>query len=247
MSARDRIVELRQLLEEANRAYWVDAAPIMPDSEYDALMRELIELEQAHPELDDPTSPSKRVGGEPIEGFETVRHAVTMLSIDNTYSLEDLRAWHERVLKGLATEGIDEPPSFVCDPKIDGVAVSLRYEKGRLAVAATRGDGERGDDVTAQVRTIRAIPLRLAGSGTPAVLEVRGEIFMPNEEFERINAQREAAGEPLFANARNSTAGTLKSLDPAVVAKRRLAFVAHGRGEVRGLERIKTYSSFVEA
>ena len=248
-SDRKRILELRDLLEQANRAYYVDNEPIMPDSEYDALIRELADLEAAHPDLHDPNSPTQRIGDEPVERFETVRHAVPMLSIDNTYSLDDLRAWHERVLKGLGKEA---PPDYVCDPKIDGVAVSLRYEGGLLAVAVSRGDGERGDDVTAQVRAIRAIPLRLStGSrggrgrgGAPEVVEVRGEIYMPNEEFDRINAQREAAGVPPFANARNATAGTLKSLDPKVVAGRRLRFVAHGCGEVAGMDDVATFSAF---
>ncbi len=238
-----RIIELRDLLERANRAYYADNAPIMPDSEFDELMAELVRLEAAHPELHDPNSPAQRVGAEPVESFRAVRHRVPMMSIDNTYGLEDLRAWHERVLKGLP-EG--EAPAYVCDPKVDGVAVSLRYERGELHLAATRGDGEQGDDVTAQARTIRAIPLRLRGTDPPDVLEVRGEIYMPNDEFDRINREREAAGEPLFANARNSTAGTLKSLDPRVVAARRLRFVAHGRGEDAGLDDVATYSAFVE-
>ncbi len=237
-----RISELRELLEQANRAYWVDAAPIMADTEYDALMEELIGLEAAHPELFDPESPSQRVGGEPIGSFRPVRHAQRMMSIDNTYGLEELRAWHVRVVKGLEGES---SITYVCDPKIDGVAVSLRYEAGRLVLAATRGDGEQGDDVTAQCRTIRAIPLRLRRfTGEPSVLEVRGEVDMPNAEFERINRQREAAGDALFANARNSTAGTLKHLDPKVSGRRRLGFVAHGRGVVEGLE-AGTYWEFL--
>ena len=256
-----RVGELRELLEEANRAYYVDAQPIMPDSEYDALMAELIALEERHPELHDPDSPSQRVGGEPIEGFETVRHAVPMLSIDNTYSLDDLRAWYTRVLKGLslgaskrsATTLFDagEDTPMVNDPKVDGVAVSLRYEDGKLVQAVTRGDGRQGDVVTVQVRTIRGIPLQLKKpsrgrpvpgvSGVPGVLEVRGEVYIPNSEFGRINAEREAAGEPPLANARNATAGTLKSLDPKVAASRRLRFVAHGRGEVEGLDEVEGY------
>ncbi|MHC4107193.1 MAG: NAD-dependent DNA ligase LigA [Planctomycetota bacterium] len=247
-TAKRRIFELRDLLERANHAYFVEAQPIMPDSEFDTLLHELVELEAAHPQYFDPNSPSQRVGGEPIGGFVTVAHAVPMQSIDNTYSLEDLGAWHERVLKGLGLddEGRGEV-AFVCDPKIDGIAVSLRYEKGELVLAVTRGDGERGDDITAQARTIRAIPLRLRGkAAAPRVLEVRGEIYMPNREFERINAEREKAGEPIFANARNSTAGTLKQLDPKVAAQRRLSFVAHGRGEVAGMGDVKTFSSFLE-
>jgi DNA ligase (NAD+) len=244
---RRRIAELRELLDRANHAYYVENQPIMPDLEYDQLMHELIALEEAHPEVADPASPTRRLGDRPIEGFRTVAHAVPMRSIDNTYSVEELRAWHDRVRRGLGETLVD----YVCDPKIDGVAVNVRYEDGLMALAATRGDGERGDDVTAQVRTIRSLPLRLrvAGRGAakiPEVLEVRGEIYMPNEEFERINAQREETGEPLFANARNATAGTLKQLDPSVVARRRLRFVAHGRGETRSMDVPATYSAFVE-
>ncbi|MHC4767561.1 MAG: NAD-dependent DNA ligase LigA [Planctomycetota bacterium] len=243
-----RIGELRELLQRANHAYFVDTEPIMPDSEYDALLAELIGLEQAHPELRDPNSPTQRVGGEPIEGFTTVSHRVPMMSIDNTYSVDDLKAWHERVIKGLEAEGIDPAAlHYVCDPKIDGVAVSLRYEQGSLALALTRGDGEQGDDVTAQVRTVRCIPLRLRDhrNPPPEVLEIRGEVFMPNEEFERINTERESLGETPFANARNATAGTLKQLDPKVVAGRRLSFVAHGRGEVSGMDEVTAFSAFI--
>jgi DNA ligase (NAD+) len=247
-SGEQRIRELRDLLQRANDAYYVDNEPIMPDSEYDALLAELIGLERTHPELHDPNSPTQRVGGEPLEGFTTLRHRVRMMSIDNTYNVDDLRAWYDRVVKGMDAEGIPAAAlHFVCDPKIDGVAVSLRYERGSLALALTRGDGEQGDDVTAQVRTVRTVPLHLRGHRHPApeVLEVRGEVYMPNEEFERINAAREQAGEPPFANARNATAGTLKQLDPGVVAGRRLSFVAHGRGEVVGMAEVASFSAFI--
>ena len=242
-SDKKRIDELRNLLDQANRAYFVHNDPIMPDSEYDERLRELIELEAAHPNLFDANSPSQRIGGEPIDGFINVQHRVPMMSIDNTYDVDDLRAWHERVIKGIG----GEEPTYVCDPKIDGVAVSLRYEDGELAVAVTRGDGERGDDITAQVRAIRPIPLRLESKhAPPSTLEVRGEIFMPNAEFERINAKREKDGDALFANARNATSGTLKSLDPTVVAERRLSFVAHGRGEVVGMDDADEYAAFLD-
>lgn len=244
-SDRQRIEHLRDLLHRANRAYYVDNDPIMPDREFDELLDELAQLETKHPEFDDPNSPTKRVGGEPIKGFRTVEHTVPMLSIDNTYNLDELRAWHARVMKGLDDEsGI----AFVCDPKIDGVAISLRYEDGSLIHAVTRGDGQKGDDVTAQVRTINTVPLRLSKDKhrIPAVLEVRGEIFIPNDEFIRINEEREAAGEQVFANARNSTAGTLKNLDPKVSAERKLQFIAHGRGELVGLDDLETYSEFLE-
>jgi DNA ligase (NAD+) len=264
-----RILELRDLLDRANRAYYVDAQPIMSDRDYDGLMNELVALEAAHAELADANSPSQRVGGEPIDSFRTVRHTVPMTSIDNTYSIEDLRAWHDRVMRGLGLVAAPDEDdgnlfsrnrkrqtpdevAFVCDPKIDGVAVSLRYEDGELVQAVTRGDGEKGDDVTPQVRTIRAIPLRLVKptrGSTPDVLEVRGEVFMPNVEFERVNREREAAGEPVFANARNSTAGTLKNLDPRVAATRRLNFSAHGRGAVRGgaIQELDSYWEFFVA
>lgn len=244
-SDRQRIEQLRDLLHRANRAYYVDNDPIMPDREFDELLDELARLEAKYSDLDDPNSPTKRVGGEPIKGFKTVAHAVPMLSIDNTYNLDDLRAWHARVTKGLDEE---TDVAFVCDPKIDGVAISLRYEDGALIHAVTRGDGQKGDDVTAQVRTINTVPLRLSDEKyhIPDVLEVRGEIFIPNDEFVRINEEREAAGEQVFANARNSTAGTLKNLDPRVSAERKLQFIAHGRGELVGLDDLETYSEFLQ-
>ena len=221
-----RIAELRDLLHRANAAYYVDAAPFMSDGEYDRLLAELAALEAEHG-CDDPNSPTQRLG-DAASGFAKVAHAVPMLSIENTYTLEDFGAWHARCMASLGSE-----PVLVCEPKVDGVAISLRYEDGALVRALTRGDGEQGDDVTGNARAIRAIPTRLRG-GHPAVLEVRGEVFMPNESFERINAERERAGEELFANARNATAGTLKNLDPRLVASRRLSFVAHGRGACEG-------------
>ncbi|MEQ9094688.1 MAG: NAD-dependent DNA ligase LigA [Phycisphaerales bacterium] len=231
-----RIAELRDLLTRANRAYYVDADPIMSDTEFDRLLEELAELEAKHPDLADPASPTVRVGGEPIEGFETRRHAVPMMSIDNTYNEAEVRAWVERVARGLRDEGQGRPAAdrFVCDPKVDGVAVSLRYEKGELVYALTRGDGTSGDDVTHAVRTVRAIPLRLDApkKKLPDVLEVRGELFIPLSQFARINRERAEAGEAPLMNPRNATAGTIKMLDPTVAADRKLGFVAHGRGEV---------------
>ena len=244
-----RIAELRELLHRANRAYYVEAAPFMADSEFDALLAELVALEAKHPELADPNSPTQRVGGEAATGFRQVTHRMPMMSVDNTYSVEDLRAWWERCERSLG-HGF----TAVADPKVDGVAISLRYEDGRLVEAATRGDGTVGDDVTRNVRAIDAVPLVLAGAEgarVPAVLEVRGEIFMPNASFERINDERRRAGEPEFMNARNSTAGTLKSLDPAVVRSRRLSFVAHGAGHVEDVELrgrpVASYGEFLDA
>ncbi len=226
-SVEKKIHKLRAELDRHNHLYHVEAKPVVTDQEYDRLMRELIELEAAHPEFASEESPSQRIGGAPIDGFRTVEHAVRMMSIDNTYDETEVRAFDERVKKALA----DEKYAYVVEPKIDGVAVSLRYESGRLALAATRGDGRRGDDITANVRTIRPIPLKLVdGKDVPRVLEVRGEVFMDNAEFQRINRAREEAGEETFANPRNFTAGTLKQLDPKITASRRLRFAAHGLG-----------------
>ncbi len=236
-----RIEELRSLLHRANRFYYVEAEPIMSDSEFDRLLAELARLEADHPEAHDPDSPTSRVGGEPVSGFETIAHARRMLSIDNTYSIEDVVAWHDRVVKALDGRA----PRYVCEPKIDGVAINLRYESGRLAAAVTRGDGERGDLVTGNVRAMDSVPLVL-GDDPPSILEIRGEIYMPDDAFERVNADRETRGEQLFANARNSTAGTLKSLDPAVIRARGLRFCAHGRGEIVGLEAVATYSELLD-
>lgn len=243
-----RIGELRELLAQANRAYYADSSPIMSDAEYDRLLDELARLEAQHPELDDPTSPTQRVGGEPISGFATVEHAIPMLSIANTYDEADLREWYDRMMRLLGQDAgglFDGRVDFVCDPKIDGVAISLRYENGDLTLAATRGDGVRGDDITHAARTIRAIPLRLAGEA-PAVLEVRGEVFIPTSEFERINEERAERGDEPFMNARNACAGTLKSLDPKVAAGRNLGFLAHGIGQVSDPDCAPTHRAFME-
>ncbi|MEO0716468.1 MAG: NAD-dependent DNA ligase LigA, partial [Planctomycetota bacterium] len=252
-----RIAELRAILHQANAAYYQDAAPTIADSEYDALLAELAKLEDRHPEHDDPNSPTKRVGGEPIEGFETKPHALPMLSIDNTYNEDELAEWHARVLKALKIDPDDaasdlfraEAPAFVCDPKIDGVAISLRYEQGTLVQALTRGNGEEGDEVSHAVRTIRALPLQLDAGGVPSVpeaLEVRGEVFIPNSVFAAINAQREADGDELFMNPRNTCAGTLKQLDPKVAASRDLRFIAHGRGVVSDASFATGHGEFAE-
>ncbi len=259
MSDAQRINDLRRQIDRHNRLYYVEAAPEISDLRFDELLAELVALEAKHPGLVTPDSPTQRVGGEPIEGFETVTHATAMLSIDNTYDRDELIAWHKRVVKGLGLEKEGslwaDPDRFayVVEPKVDGVAVSLRYERGRLAQAATRGDGRRGDDITHNVRTIRAVPLTLhvdpdtdAAIEIPEVLEVRGEVFMPSGEFERINRQRRDDGLDLYANPRNVTAGTLKQIDPRQVAKRKLLFFAHGRGQVEP-DRFETYSGFLAA
>ena len=245
--AESKIAYLRDLLDRANIAYYVDAEPLMADSEYDRLLRELAALEEKFPALADPASPTQRVGGKPIAGFKQITHSRPMQSIDNTYEIETFRDWAARCEKTLG-----HPSGLVADPKIDGVAVSLRYVHGALEFAVTRGDGAVGDDVTENVRAIRAVPLRLSRTGNrslalPDVLEVRGEIYMPNAEFDRINIERAERSEPLLANARNATAGTLKSLDPAVAASRRLAFIAHGRGEIVGGPQIESHWDYLAA
>lgn len=222
------IVQLREEIRKHDRLYFVEAAPEISDREYDRLVERLRALEAAHPELVTPDSPTQRVGGEPLKGFKSITHAVPMLSIDNTYNEGELREFDQRVRKILG----DEQYAYIVDPKVDGVAVALVYERGALVLAATRGDGVTGDDVTANVRTIRSVPLRLHGRDVPDLLEVRGEIYWPLAEFNRFNAQRQQAGEPVFANPRNATAGTLKQLDSRKIAGRGLRFVAHGFGRI---------------
>ncbi len=223
---------LRGDLNRHNYLYYVEAAPEISDREYDRMMERLTELEALHPDLASPDSPTQRVGGQPLEGFTKVRYVVPMLSIDNTYSYGEIREWDARVRKGLNP---GEPVKYVVELKVNGIAVSLRYEHGRLVLGATRGDGEIGDDITANLKTIREVPLVLRDCPAP-LLEVRGEVYMPNSELVRLNEIRQAAGELPFANPRNSTAGSLKLLDPKLCATRRLRFVSHGLGEYQGIE-----------
>ena len=227
--AAQRIAALRSEIAEHNRRYYQEAAPVVTDQEYDALYRELADLETAHPDLLTPDSPTRRVGGTPLEEFTQIRHRVPMLSLDNTYSEDEVAEFYRRVQKTLP--GRDVP--VIIEPKIDGVAVSLFYENGALQYAATRGDGVQGDDITQNARTIRTIPQHLQGHA-PERLEVRGEVYFPKSGFARLNQTRADAGLPLFANPRNAAAGSLKQLDPAVVAKRPLAFVAHSFGLMEG-------------
>jgi len=226
--ARQRAEFLRAELERHNRLYYVEARPEISDREFDRLLRELQDLEAAHPDLAAPDSPTQRVGGAPLAGFRSVQHAVPMMSLDNTYSVEEMREFDARIRKALGVESVD----YVLEPKVDGVSISLRYERGVLAVAATRGDGKTGDDVTANAKTIRAIPLRIPTNAP--VFEARGEAYLPKAAFAQLNAEREKAGEPLFANPRNATAGSLKQLDPKIVAARPLAAVLYATGELAG-------------
>jgi len=226
--ARQRAEFLRAELERHNRLYYVEARPEISDREFDRLLRELQDLEAAHPDLAAPDSPTQRVGGAPLAGVRSVQHAVPMMSLDNTYSVEEMREFDARIRKALGVESVD----YVLEPKVDGVSISLRYERGVLAVAATRGDGKTGDDVTANAKTIRAIPLRIPTNAP--VFEARGEAYLPKAAFAQLNAEREKAGEPLFANPRNATAGSLKQLDPKIVAARPLAAVLYATGELAG-------------
>src|SRR4051812_16468681 len=244
-SVEQRISKLREELNRHNYLYYTEARPQVSDREYDRLMQDLIELEAAHPELVTKDSPTQRVGGEPLTELTPVRHAVPMMSIDNTYSEEEVRAFDERVRKGLG----GETPRYVLEPKIDGASVSLRYEDGRLVLAATRGRGNVGDDITTNARTIKSIPLVLRQDGAsvpiPKVLEVRGEVYMDNEDFQRVNKELVAEGEEPYANPRNLTAGTLRRLDPRIVAKRRLRFLAHGLGQVEPMP-VESYWEWVK-
>ena len=232
--AKQRIEQLRKEIRTHDHLYYVLNQPKISDRSYDKLFDELSELEQANPQFITPDSPTQRVSGQPVEAFPAVRHAVPMLSMDNTYNADELRAFDERVRKQLDGSSVkDKGYDYVVELKIDGLAISLRYEGGRLVTAATRGDGEVGDDVTANVRTIKAVPLVLLDGGkVPEVLEVRGEVYMPTKSFTELNKRRDEAGEPLFANPRNAAAGSLKLLDARITATRNLSFFAYATGRL---------------
>jgi len=226
-SVEDRLEKLRTEIRKHDYRYYVLSQPEIGDRQYDELFAELKRLEQEHPERVTPDSPTQRVSGQPLEGFATVRHAVPMLSVDNTYNADELRAFDERIRKQLGSARYD----YVVELKIDGLAVSLRYENGLLVTGATRGDGEVGDDVTANIRTIKAIPLSLLdGDNIPELLEVRGEVYMPTSSFGELNRIRAEAGESPFANPRNAAAGSLKLLDARITATRNLSFFAYATG-----------------
>ncbi|PIE34116.1 MAG: DNA ligase (NAD(+)) LigA [Ilumatobacter coccineus] len=235
-----RIVELRAQIARHNRLYHELDEPEIPDADYDALVRELRDLESAHPELAAPDSPSQMVGGAASATFAPVTHAVAMTSLDNAMDADELRAWADRVDRGL--DG--DVGSYVVEPKIDGLAISLRYEDGQLVTAATRGDGRVGEDVTANVRTIGDVPHRLAGA--PSVVEVRGEIYMPISVFDDLNEGFRQAGQKVLANPRNAAAGTLRQKDPAVAASRRLSLWAYQLGEVIGGPELTTHAATLE-
>jgi DNA ligase (NAD+) len=241
-----RVQALREEIARHDHAYYVLDAPTIPDGEYDRLFRELQELEAQHPELVTPDSPTQRVGGAPRADLPEVRHAVPMLSLANALDEAEAVAFDVRVREQLSRAGLDaEEVEYACEPKFDGLAVNLRYEDGRLALAATRGDGLVGEDVTPNVRTIRAVPLRLTGGG-PRVLEVRGEVLMFRRDLERLNERARAAGEKEFANPRNAAAGSLRQLDPRISARRHLRFFAYGLGELAGVAEPETHAATLD-
>ncbi|MDX9994396.1 MAG: NAD-dependent DNA ligase LigA [Rhodocyclaceae bacterium] len=234
-----RAAFLRAELEHHNHAYYVLDAPTIPDAEYDRLFRELQDIEAANPDLVTPDSPTRRVGGAPLPEFGQVAHAVPMLSLNNAFSAEEATAFDRRCREGLGIESVD----YACEPKFDGLAISLRYEKGLFVQGATRGDGFTGEDVTQNLRTVRNIPLRLKGSGIPDRLEVRGEVLMLRADFERLNERQRAAGEKVFANPRNAAAGSLRQLDPKITATRPLRFFAYGVADVGAVSPAPTFHS----
>jgi DNA ligase (NAD+) len=238
---RGRIEELRERVRYHNRRYYVEDAPEIGDAEYDALYRELEALEAEHPELVTADSPTQRVGGEPLEGFRQVGHAVPMLSLANARKLEDLREWDARVRRLL---GEDEEPRYVTELKIDGLAVSLRYENGLFVRGATRGNGTVGEDVTANLRTVRPVPEKLSDA-PPEVLEARGEVYISLDRFEEFNRRQEAEGKQPFANPRNLAAGSIRQLDPRIAASRPLTVFCYGVGE--GGERYESHSATLDA
>lgn len=239
-----RAARLRKEIEKHNRLYYEKNRPVLSDADFDKLLKELEALEREHPELAKPDSPTRKVGGkpQPQSGFKTVRHPIPMLSIDNTYSEEEVREFDERVRRNLNAEEV----AYVVEPKIDGVSLSVLYKNGALEYAATRGDGQSGDDVTANVRTIRSVPAKLAARKPPAEMEVRGEVFFTHAKFEAINRGKEKAGEEPFANPRNAAAGTLKLLDVSITAGRGLEFYAHSLGLVRPEGFFETHTAMLE-
>jgi len=238
---KNKIEELRNKIRRHDYRYYALSDPQISDKEYDDLLRELKKLEDEYPRYRDEDSPTVRLGGGILEGFKTVVHRQKMISLDNTYSFDELKEWDGRVRRGLGSEGLE----YVVELKVDGVSANLTYRKGRLVIGATRGDGQTGEDVTANIRTIRAIPLVFRGEDIPDFIEVRGEVYLDKREFDSINKEREKEGEVIFANPRNAASGSLKLLDTAIVAKRKLNFFAHSLGEADALN-INTQWDFLK-
>ncbi|MGA3179272.1 MAG: NAD-dependent DNA ligase LigA [Verrucomicrobiota bacterium] len=244
--AQGRHAELAAEIRRHDYLYYVQARPVISDLEYDRLYRELADLEKQFPALRTPDSPTQRVGGEPVKFFQPVRHSSPMLSLDNTYSQDEVRDFVARVRRLVPEEKLE----WTVEPKIDGLAVNLRYESGQLAIGSTRGDGATGDDITANLRTIRSIPLKIfameeGGFALPRVLEARGEVYLPRAGFKKLNEQRAAAGEEPFVNPRNAAAGSLKQLDPRIVAQRPLEAIFYGTGQVEGGRVPKTHREWL--
>lgn len=238
----ERAAWLRTELDRANHQYYVLDQPELPDAEYDRMFLELQRIENEHPDLITPDSPTQRVGGQAASGFAPVIHAVPMLSLNNGFADDDVRAFDRRNAETLGRSDVE----YACELKFDGLAIALRYEDGRLVRAATRGDGATGEDVTQNVRTIRSIPLKLKGAHLPRVVEVRGEVLMFKRDFEKLNARQREAGQREFANPRNAAAGSLRQLDPRITAQRPLSFFSYGIGELDGIEMPKTHSAVLE-
>ena len=238
-----RAATLREQINHYNYLYYVADNPEVPDAEYDRLFRELQQLEQDNPELLSPDSPTQRVGGQPLDKFDEVEHALPMLSLDNVFDEEELSAFDKRVREWLNS---DQPQTYAAEPKLDGLAISIRYENGVLVQAATRGDGARGEDVTSNVRTIRSVPLKLHGEAIPAVVEVRGEIFMPKDGFEKLNKSQLENNKKVFVNPRNAAAGSLRQLDSKITASRPLEIYCYGIGFLEGMERPKSHSQAMQ-
>ena len=239
----ERASKLRAQLEDANYRYYVLDAPTISDAEYDRLFRELQDLEARHGELATPDSPTQRVGAVPAQAFGTVRHRVPMLSVNNAFTEEEVEAFDRRIREALDADAVE----YCCEPKFDGLAISLAYERGAFAQGATRGDGYSGEDVTANLRTVRAIPLRLRAAQPPRLLEVRGEVLMYRRDFVRLNVRQREKGEKEFANPRNAAAGSLRQLDSRITANRPLRFFAYGVGEAEGLRTPPTQAGLLDA
>jgi len=230
--AKKRIEQLRELIEYHNYRYYVLDSPEISDEEYDKLYRELVELEKQFPEFITPDSPTQRVGAPPAKEFATVTHEVPMLSLDNAFTEDEIKAFDQRVRSALNLQHVE----YFCEHKLDGLAVSLLYENGLFVRGSTRGNGYVGEDVTANLKTIKTIPLRLKGENIPPVIEIRGEAFMMLKDFEALNEQRQALGQPLFANPRNAAAGSIRQLDSSITAQRKLYFMPYGFGLIQGID-----------
>ncbi|WP_319379678.1 NAD-dependent DNA ligase LigA [Thiomicrorhabdus sp.] len=244
LKLKQELEQLKQQIAEHNYAYYVLDNPKVSDAQYDRLYHRLLEIEQAHPDWITADSPSQRVGDQPLSHFESVRHSAPMYSLENAFSEQDLADFQRRIQERLNSTSEME---YIAEPKMDGLAISIRYENGHMVLAATRGDGTVGEDVTHNIRTISSVPLRLLGKGWPKILEVRGEVFMPKRAFEELNRRQAEKGDKVFANPRNAAAGTLRQLDPAVAASRRLSLYLYGWGEIEHHERISdTYEGMMQ-